>query len=873
MNSQRPVWIFTFCFLAFSSACGGDERIVESFEGIEPSWSGQTAVSDFQLLEQSRSQTDYRSGSQSEFLHFKTGRTDPVRFIHAIPHAQLIRDFCPSLWVKSSIKDVQLSVRVVLPRTKNPTGKGPLLLIIPLTRSKAKLAWEKLKVSEGEIYIGLERRLRSLQFQNRGLQVDLGDAYCDLIILDSFQQGGIEYRLWVDDLAIKGFLPVKKTRLLDATQDLSVSGQLQRIAVQGNHLTTNDKPVFLRTVTYQGEPFSVLKNLGFNAVLLSVLPNQAQLNAARKYRIWILCPPPLADPKILNLENSSMIFAWNLGSDLTASDLPMARQQLRQIREIDRSLDRPIFCHAFFPRKKYAELVEIQRLDIKTTPAGDWQSDEKGPADPFSSTKPFLANIQTQVPAEVIDQGIAFNGKQPPSEISCNRIESQIYQSINRGARGFILSCSQNLQTPTTIHNNVANVIHGINLKLMQIEPWLAGGTVQSKVQNGYQTTLLSLNESDVFIAKAIPKSPGAIPNHNGRQMLEISSGQQSPRIYEIDSTGIVPVKHSCENGRVQVEVRSGLQSQHYIISEHLSSLQYLQQTTDSVSRCLIITAEFEALQVKFQQTQFVVEALANQNWQNVDAFVGLQEADQMIRTAESMLNQNHFSTASSLMSEIDHKLSMIRRLVSKAVGKQDQRVTAFNRYFVLLGTQYELDKLAKTAKWSENLLPSGRLDSLKQLASTGWKQNLNETGNIRACVKLSEKNSNDEEKPLILSAWSLDQSKSDIEVTPIWISSPKIPIDGKNLVRIKGELFISRPITRSTDGLMIIDSYGGSKLALRKMKSSSWEPFCIDRIIPENQRDFQLMFALTGTGEVQLKNIRVHSCLLPVNGSFSSVK
>ncbi|MEC7598057.1 MAG: hypothetical protein VX936_06735, partial [Planctomycetota bacterium] len=268
--------------------------------------------------------------------------------MHSMQQAQLIRDFCPSVWIKSNHDHLVFSVRVVLPNNGNPLGEGPLKVLVNLDRSAEVNRWEQLGCRKGDLIRRFNARLRSIQFKFRDLKIDSGDAYCDLLVLSGFRKPDTEYQLWIDDIAVTGFLPARIARREQGSQQAPVRNPT-RVAIEGSCWTIAGKPFFIRAVEHNGESFAFLRQLGFNSVLLKRHPTLRELEQAQQYQLWILCPPISRGPttdSLLSSRNIEMVLAWNLGCDLTSNVLDLAQAQVDALESVEDLIDRPVFCHA-----------------------------------------------------------------------------------------------------------------------------------------------------------------------------------------------------------------------------------------------------------------------------------------------------------------------------------------------------------------------------------------------------------------------------------------------------------------------------------------------------------------------------------------------
>jgi len=71
------------------------------------------------------------------------------------------------------------------------------------------------------------------------------------------------------------------------------------------------------------------------------------------------------------------------------------------------------------------------------------------------------------------------------------------------------------------------------------------------------------------------------------------------------------------------------------------------------------------------------------------------------------------------------------------------------------------------------------------------------------------------------------------VESTPLWISTPGVPIKGGQLIRIHGWVNVPQVIQGTHDGLMVTDSLGGSDMSERIPVTRGWQEFTLYRGAP----------------------------------------
>jgi hypothetical protein len=90
-----------------------------------------------------------------------------------------------------------------------------------------------------------------------------------------------------------------------------------------------------------------------------------------------------------------------------------------------------------------------------------------------------------------------------------------------------------------------------------------------------------------------------------------------------------------------------------------------------------------------------------------------------------------------------------------------------------------------------------------------------------------------------------------------VWITTPAVPVEPGQVVRIHGWVNVPAAITGSVDGLLVIDSLAGIDLAERIDKTAGWREFILFRAV-EQSGPMTVTFALSGLGEVRLDDVAI---------------
>ncbi|MEE2641432.1 MAG: hypothetical protein VX768_12450 [Planctomycetota bacterium] len=722
-------------------------------------------------------------------------------------------------------------------------------------------------------------RLRSIQFKFRDLKIDSGDAYCDLLVLSGFRKPDTEYQLWIDDIAVTGFLPARIARREQGSQQAPVRNPT-RVAIEGSCWTIAGKPFFIRAVEHNGESFAFLRQLGFNSVLLKRHPTLRELEQAQQYQLWILCPPISRGPttdSLLSSRNIEMVLAWNLGCDLTSNDLDLAQAQVDALESVEDLIDRPVFCHAHFPIDRFARLVDFQRFRSATWGTSfDLQRYRRYLEQSRAVGRPFLVDIQTCLPAKIVEQSVALDsvlpgGMQTSTCLDANQIESLIFESLRCGARGFVFESRSNLEEPARESAWLAPVFRVINRKLVQIDPWISGGSLSSADSGHAVSISFDLPRSQLTCARSTGKHT---PRKRSRT-LALETSQKSPRVYRVTGRGISPVNHQTRIGKLLIDLDGQSGFERFVVSEDSLSFRYiLQSTARFENEGNLLDDELKILQNSYRRLQSLIEVVSENQVSSPATFVALSEIRKMIEVAQTFLNRNQVATTETLLRKIGRKIDATLGVIELELQASRRLISSpFNSDFSQLANYVMLERSLKRSRWSGNRLPGGAFSTLGQLSRSGWLQHLNDSSEVEATVMLVGAENGTGRliqpggKSLQIQTWDSADDQRLIEVTPVWLTSPLAPVERGQVIRVDGYVRIDEEIARTRDGFMVMDTIGGPELASRFYKTDGWQYFALERIVPENM-DFGLVLAQTGLGQVQVSSLQVRVCRIAAPAS-----
>jgi hypothetical protein len=174
------------------------------------------------------------------------------------------------------------------------------------------------------------------------------------------------------------------------------------------------------------------------------------------------------------------------------------------------------------------------------------------------------------------------------------------------------------------------------------------------------------------------------------------------------------------------------------------------------------------------------------------------------------------------------------------------------------------LDAAVRSAAEEANRLPAGDFEDLQSMMSAGWRHLAHPIEGIETNVEISPGGTSSGRSCLRIEARASDRNAASalVETTPVWITSPPVPLRAGEVACIRGRVRVATPIRGSVDGLLIVDSLGGEALAERFGETKSWQGFVMYRAAPRDC-EVTLTIALTGFGEAMIDDVTISTVRL----------
>ncbi len=843
----------------------------EKFESPEPSWQWRERDCKIRVDAHRRLFSESHTGSGCEYFRYGAapGGTK-VLLSHTVEPARVIDELVASLWMKSDYPGLQLSVRFVLPRSKDPNTGRPLTGLLHGSSYTTPGRWQQLRV-ENPVAL-LERETRLLRSRPElGAAVDPAEAYIDTIVVNAYRGGGVT-QLWLDDLEVVGFAKALRLEVAGGSRaDPPAAPRLDSapvVEVHGSLIVVGGKPFFARAIEWRGESLSKLADLGFNVVQLAALPTDEQTNEAERLQIWFVAPPP---PAVDSVDDQTLrrVLCWSVGHRLSSKDLAPIGERVGQLRGVARHARRPALCHIERDVSRFAGLADVVLLErnpisssFELSKMPGWWRRRGGSLRP---AKPYWAAVQTELSQVHRDQIQMLTAGPKAADVEPAQIWLQSLFAAASGARGIIFRSDTRLDGEEPTCRRRAAALQVVNQHLQIIEPWIAAGRAGQPLQLNtprYYASLLKTDRSQLLIACRVNADQQYVVGPGDRSAklsVTVPGKRASDQVFRLTATGPQLLTAASVSGNIRLD-NPGLFELIVLTADDQLAVNHLGRLSDK-TREVLANKAVELVTLQQQETEQVLRALAERRRAPPGAQATLLQTTPLIERSRQLLLARDYGSAQQMLWEVSEQIRKLRMdQWTLAAGELPSPISSpLCTSFRMLPAQWQLVDRLRSARWGPNEMPAGGFESLDHLLATGWIQRIGAVGSARAKVELSLEAPRSGRYALKMQAWSLSGAAA-LEQWPAWVTSAPIPVRGGQLVRIHGWAKVPKPI-QGTDGLLVFDSMTGVDQADRIRETKGWREFLLYRTAPHSG-ELAVVLALTGLGEVFVDDL--HVSLLP---------
>ncbi len=782
-----------------------------------------------------------------------------MHVLQTLPAARIIDDLQVRVWIRAEQRGIQLLGRIVFPDAVDPLTGEVASVLIPGRSYDRVGQWQQLDL--GNIPLEMHRQLRILRART-GQPVAARDAYLDAVVVNAYGGPGTT-RVWLGPVDHEGAVaPPEAGR---ATPVSYTETALDPQAVprrRVSRLIVDGRPFFPRLVEHRGEPFPLLRQLGFNSVYLDHWPTEAEHRAAEDVDLWILCPPPAEENQ--EIVNASRILGWFLGDDHVAARHP--EDFLDQVRRRDPHA-RPLVAGVSQEQwlaSRELDIVLRSRLPIgssfELSHFGPWLHQVTRLVRPGT---PFWASVQTELPASLVEQVRVTSGQTGPipTNIQSEQIRQMALAAVAAGARGLWYHSETPLDGTDPSSELRRLMLELVNLELALIEPWTMGGHRLGVVegQNAELRVIsLATERSRLLIPTYVqPSAQFACRPPAGENRLIIPGVPDSTDAFLLNHMGLTPITRHRISGGLQLHLEPESADSLVLLTEDALVVTHINRTV-TAGRKRVVQLQQEIADHLLWEFENQAPQQLLKKFVRVEAWEAARSA---LRQSRELSEANDLSSAFRFGQLARRELNRLQADVwREAVAEWPSPLwQPMGTSFGLVTRINSSSALPIHTEWSQNRLAGGDCENLTSMIERGWRQYRSSPQDVLTYLALSPSDPHSGQHCLRIAvrAQSKDAEQSVVEFPPVWIHSAPVTVRPGDRVRIAGWVRIDEPIQGSLDGLLIGDSISGPELALRFRQTVGWQPFEMIRSVPQHDH-LTLSVTLHGLGEVWLDDLSV---------------
>lgn len=668
------------------------------------------------------------------------------------------------------------------------------------------------------------------------------------------------------------------------------------------------KPIGIRAIEYQGEPFSFLKNLQFNAIWLSAPATSQQLAEAGRLDLWLIAPPPVggetvtaagasmveAPDGVLPYFNQAAVGAeydpillWDLGSDRTGEQYGAVKAASDYIRRLDPHR-RPFVCQASSGLTEYADISSgVDLLLLNRSPMfgsldlleyGRWLKNYQRIGTPDF---PYWNRIQTEPDPSLLAQCRFFGAvDEMPGIVSYEQMRQQIRLSMAAGIHGLLFSSSAPLNGPDREAQYRAAALELLNLELILTDAWFAAGQPDELIDSEDETlsaAILRTERTSLLLPISIEPDSQLVFGQgaaNNRSFIVPARDGYSADLLLPGNLRKVPSHRRAGGVRLDLEEIS------------MNTLVFLAQsdwyTRVTAEKSPLLGKRMAELAIRLAKMRLdlyrtTLGALQQMNDQGQiprfgsrplltisEQTTALQQACASIDLAEEYLRQNDPPQAYLQAERANREIRMNQQRFRKLATRSDlcrpvlpvsvafDTLPAYlENYGKITGGRFRVE--------NENRLTGGDMERSEQWTSGGWTRNELPVPGLTSGLSRTPTAARSGQFGLLFSL-AATHSAAPLEPAniPLWVEAP-FGVKTGELICVEGWIKIEKPLVNGVDGFMIYDSHGGRALAQRYTDATQWRPFAFYRYAAWDG-EMRIIFALSAIGEVQLDDVTVRT-------------
>jgi hypothetical protein len=878
------------------------------FENSEPSWIDEGGDAKRLVRLHERTSSSAHSGQYSERIGVTATGGTHLHYSYPIGRAPVEDDLRVSVWIKADRPGIQLLVRAVFPRERDPNTLQLLHTLVPGTIYDQPGKWQRLELTQPDV--ATERQARLLR-ASLGRNVDTREAYADHVLLNVYAGPG-DTDLNIDDLEVS---PVVFEAVPAAGATLGPPGESPgpSVLISQDRLLVEGRPRLLRAVRAPGVSGETLKEFGFNAVAASWPPDLAALEEAVRSGLWLMPQLPAGTDAagagerspaklIENFPFRDAVLCWYLTSSGEPSPVEQIAEPLRKLRSAPPR--RPVagdVADDFRAFSRELDMIGAHRWPVGTAMGirqyREWLTQRRYLARPGTY---FFTWVQATT--EGPDGVAAAWGPEP------DQIRLLTYAALAAGYRGVGFWADRTLGQPG--HGRRALLQLGLlNLELQLLEPYFASaGSVETvtvevaaplvKQGPGADTSLvrgdfgrkrgvvggfssrpkprpLPTDDREEVQATRVGSDRGlvVIPVWYGKG-AQFVPGQLATNDLTLVIPGIPEAAQAWQVTPADVRLlkreRVGSGTRLTLPEFDLTAVVLLTSDTTLLAQLRREVARTRSWAALWASELAVAELdhLKHANARLVamgraqpDGPALLQTAQEHLAGCRGALAKGEYSASFAEAQRAMRAIRILERAHWDDAVKElsTPQASPYAVSFATLPEHWELMREASDGEWNSNLVAGGEFESVEALAADGWTQRLTAGDGLELKATLSAQNPRRGERSLHLEVKPAagQEPPAVLDSTEATLVSRPIPVVAGDVVRVRFWLRIPAAIRGNVEGAAIYDSIGGPALAVARSEPLEWKQYTLLRRVARTE-PMTVTLALTGIGDVYIDDLEV---------------
>lgn len=874
--------------IALVGVASQQQILRDGFEGKDPVWVKGQADASFQETAHKITEETAYNGKRSEAIQFDAQTGKFIYYHYDTPPAPLTDELSINIWLKANRPGMQLLARLVLPHERDPANlEQRVTMLLPGDTYKMVGNWQMLRIAMPIKLADQQQTLLQAQLKR---PVNIADAYVDQLVLNVYGGPG-PTQVHIDELdvgPVKDRMPVRQAAQPEMTAprpspaDLPVTGEVRW---DHNQLTIGGKRSFFRIIRHTDTPLKVLRDAGFNAVLMDEATPAQQIDEAVSLGLRIvpvigvttsegqLTSREALGQRVSRFPRPDGVLFWSLGAGGLTQD---AQPAVARVADVVRVLDsRPLATDVWEGFQAYARTVDllgVHRWPLMTTLEFPMYCEWLKQRRLLAQQDVFLWTwVQTHLPDWYVDlvyKQSSAEGFREPIGPQPEQIRLTAMTAVAAGCRGLGFWSDRFLADSHQGQDRLLELAL-LNQQLQMLEP------------------LLTTAKPPTWADTNVPEVKAAVLRcDRGVLVLPIWMGSGSQYVLgraavpnlQVNVPQIPPGMQAWEVGPTAV---TGLHTTRDVGGTRIAIREF------DLTTAIVFTADNgpDGVLVYFQDQARKMRRLAAQ-WART---LAAREIDKVTQVEAEMTRIGHpLARASYFLDESrkhmilsdqhwrsmeDHeayvearKALWPLRIIMRAQWDEAVRnlstpvASPFTTSYYTLTRHWNLADRLQHSRPSANVLPDGDFEAMPERAPEAWT--VHEMPTLDE-VELSARRVTDKPQQgrqclmLQIKAKNPQNPPGALERTYIAINSPDVYLTPGSLVQVSGWVRVPTPIAASVDGAMFYDSVGDSQLAVRINEAANWKKFTLYREVPASGK-IHVTLALTGIGTAYFDDIRI---------------